>query len=119
MSKKEQWIQLVVVRVPENSHDAYLYRAPRFMCDPGDIVLVNFGGTRQGKVLMTINGDISSEHKRDEVMDIVRAFDARWPLQPVEGVLITKNPSWDEDDWTPEDDLEKEKEESDDAVRPD
>ena len=112
MGAKEQWIQLVVVRTSETGRDAHLYRAPRFMCSPGDFVMVNFGGKKQGKVLITWDGDMTINNKRDDVMDIVRAFGACWPLQPIIGRVVERAPHWDEDDWCPEDD----REEDDDSV---
>lgn len=112
MGKKEQWIQLVMVRF-EPAHDAYLYRAHRFACDPGDTVLVNFGGSRYGKVLAVIDKDIASESNRKDVMDIVKAFGAKWPLLPVMSTVHEYEIEFDEEDWAPEDD----EEESDDTVR--
>ena len=108
-----KYIQLVAVRVNDGSHDAYLYRAPRWACSVGDIVLVNFGGVRQGTVLMTQDEDMDGDYGRRKTMTVVEAFGANWPLQPVLLRLVKR------DDWTPEDDLEKEEEEDDDAVRPD
>lgn len=52
-------------------------------------------------------------------MAVVEAFGANWPLQPVLLRLVKREVEFDKDDWTPEDDLEKEEEEDDDAVRPD
>ena len=106
-----KWIQLVAVRVNDGSHDAYLYRAPRFACDPGDIVVVNFGGDRQGTVLMTWDACVDTDVKKQEAMDIVKAFGSRWPLQPIKLRLIRKEVFFDEEDWS--------EEESDDPVRAD
>lgn len=114
-----KYIQLVAVRVNDGSHDAYLYRAPRWACSVGDIVLVNFGGVRQGTVLMTQDEDMAGDYGRGKAMAIVEAFGAHWPLQPVLLRLVKREVEFDKEDWTPEDDLEKEEEEDDDAVRPD
>lgn len=114
MGKKEQWIQLVMVRF-EPAHDAYLYRAPRWECHPGELVVVNFGGKRQGTVLMVEDQDMASEYGRERVMDIVKAFGAKWPLLPVMSTVHEYEIEFDEEDWAPEDD----EEESDDTVRAD
>ena len=110
-----KWIQLVVVRVHDGSHDAYLYRAPRFKCEAGDTVVVNFGGERQGTVLMVWDACVDGERKKQEAMNIAKAFGAHWPLQPVLSIITAKELCFDNEDWTPEDD----KEESDDPVRAD
>lgn len=113
-----KYIQLVAVRVNDGSHDAYLYRAPGWECGVGDIVLVNFGGVRQGTVLMTQDEDMASDYGRSKTMAAVEAFGAHWPLQPVLLRLVKREIEFDKDDWTPKDDLEK-KEEDDDTVRAD
>ena len=105
-----KYVQLVAVRVNDGTHDAYLYRAPRWECHPGELVVVNFGGKRQGTVLMVEDQDMASEYGRERVMEVVKAFGAHWPLQPVLLRLVAKEPVPDEDDW---------KEEDDDAVRAD
>ena len=108
-----KWMQLVVVRINDGSHDAYLYRAPRFACNPGDTVTVNWGGKRQGTVLMIWDACVDGERKKQEAMAITEAFGANWPPQPVLSIITEKELCFDNEDWAPE------QEEDDDAVRPD
>lgn len=100
---KEQWIQLVMVRF-EPAHDAYLYRAHRFSCEPGDTVLVNFGGSRYGTVLSVADEDLRNPDRRKTVMRVVKAFGATWPLPPVLKLVHEEDIEFDEDDWSEEDD---------------
>lgn len=111
--RKEAWIQLVMVRF-EPAHDAYLYRAHRFSCNAGDTVLVNFGGTRYGKVLAAVDKNLAHESDYKAVRRVADAFGAAWPLPPILKLVVEYEMEFDEEDWSPEDEKE---EETDDAVR--
>lgn len=101
--RKEAWIQLVMVRF-EPAHDAYLYRAPRFSCEPGDTVLVNFDGTRYGKVLAAVDKNLAYESDYKAVRRVADAFGAVWPLPPVLKLVREESLEFDSDDWEVEDD---------------
>lgn len=86
-------IQLVAVRQSDN--DAYLFKAPRWSCTPGDEVTVaTRHGEARGTVLMVCDTD-----DREEADKIAAAFGAKRPLSTVLSVLKRKDLVFDEKDW--------------------
>ena len=97
---KGKWIQLVAVRLGEN--DAYLFRAPKGSCKPGDEVnVMTRHGQDRGKVLIT-----KDTNEREEVDTIVTVFKAKWPLAPIVSKLTNVDLTFTQDDWREEDDIQ-------------
>ena len=97
---KGKWIQLVAVRLGES--DAYLFRAPKGRCKPGDEVnVMTRHGQDRGKVLIT-----KDTNEREEVDTIVTVFKAKWPLAPIVSKLTNQELVFGSEDWREEDDIQ-------------
>lgn len=99
---ENKWIQLVVVRLSDD--DAFLFRAPRFSCKPGDEVEVaTRRGQARGRVLFT--DDFALPDRWKDVERIVKAFGAQWPICPVVSRLAVTDMKFDDSDWNVGDEL--------------